>query len=804
MSFFWMALLPLIVLLQPSYSQQTGTLRINLEPADAVSAGAQWRVDSGPWQNSGAVVSHLAYGRHLLEFKTINNWITPGSFYTSIQSQGVVQLIEHYYQPGSLQVIIEPAAAVSAGARWRVDSGPLQNSGATVSILNPGQYQVKFSSLANWRAPSDTNITFNRGQRITQTYQYTPLYGSITCNIVPDDAGNAGIRWRPRSQNSQWGSDLPFFRSGEIVPNVPPGTYTIDLDYRTADWWPLWSGPKTLTVSPGGQTTCSLEYQRIPRGYIAVPRGIIPQELWNSAEWRIRDRNWKSVHEAFWEFAGEYMIEFKSVDGWVTPPTQNVRVFNNQITQVIGSYRRATGSLQVFIQPEGPIRNGAKWKFTTEQNWHESGETVSELLPGQRQIEFYTAGANWITPPNQTATIVANQKATGTGIYQGVSGALTITIEPMEAAQFGARWRFGNQQWRTSGDTEPAVPVGPQKIELNTISGWTADPSPTVNVLPGQANRGTATFRRGTGSLMITIQPAEAVQAGAQWRADGGPWQNSGSTMPNVTAGSRRVEYKTIAGWTPPVTEDAVVNIGQTTTLVKNYTQQAGSLQVTLQPPNVIAAGAMWQVDGKGWRGNNQIENSVTPGQKRIEFKDVAGWAKPVVDVNVTSGQIQRATGTYTQTTGRLQVNLQPGNVESLNAQWRLDGGSWQVSRRTVSDIPAGPHQVQYSDVAGWIKPPDETVNVTAGANATVISRSYTMALGYLRVSIQPQEVMNAGKWRVDSGPWLDNNVTAPLSPGPHRVEYSNVSANYITPPPETVNITAGGTVNSVGRYTRR
>jgi hypothetical protein len=34
---------------------------------------------------------------------------------------------------GSLQVTINPAAAVSAGAQWQVDGGPFQNSGAVVS-----------------------------------------------------------------------------------------------------------------------------------------------------------------------------------------------------------------------------------------------------------------------------------------------------------------------------------------------------------------------------------------------------------------------------------------------------------------------------------------------------------------------------------------------------------------------------------------------------------------------------------------------------------------------------------------------
>lgn len=55
-----------------------------------------------------------------------------------------------------------------------------------------------------------------------------------------------------------------------------------------------------------------------------------------------------------------------------------------------------------------------------------------------------------------------------------------------------------------------------------------------------------------------------------------------------------------------------------------------------------------------------------------------------------------------------------------------MDGGPWQVSRRALSDVTAGTHQVEYSDVTGWIKPPPENVTVAAGPNATIITRSYT------------------------------------------------------------------------------
>jgi PKD repeat protein len=57
----------------------TGSLQVNLAPAGAVSAGAQWQVDGGAWQNSGTIVSGLPAGTHTVVFNTISGWTTPGS-----------------------------------------------------------------------------------------------------------------------------------------------------------------------------------------------------------------------------------------------------------------------------------------------------------------------------------------------------------------------------------------------------------------------------------------------------------------------------------------------------------------------------------------------------------------------------------------------------------------------------------------------------------------------------------------------------------------------------------------------------
>src|SRR5208282_4152927 len=52
-------------------SASTGSLVVNLSPAGAISAGAQWQVDGTGYNSSGQVVGYLTTGSHTVSFKPI-------------------------------------------------------------------------------------------------------------------------------------------------------------------------------------------------------------------------------------------------------------------------------------------------------------------------------------------------------------------------------------------------------------------------------------------------------------------------------------------------------------------------------------------------------------------------------------------------------------------------------------------------------------------------------------------------------------------------------------------------------------
>ena len=182
-----------------------------------------------------------------------------------------------------------------------------------------------------------------------------------------------------------------------------------------------------------------------------------------------------------------------------------------------------------------------------------------------------------------------------------------------------------------------------------------------VQINDGQTTTTTGTYTAQAGSLQVTISPPAAIDAGAQWRVDGGAWRDSNDTEPNLAVGPHTVEYSVITGWNEPNSETVQINDGQTTTTTGTYTAQAGSLQVTIAPPAAIVAGAQWRVDGGIWRDSNDTEPNLGIGSHTVEYSVIAGWNEPNSEtVQINDGQTTTTTGTYTAQAGSLQVTISP------------------------------------------------------------------------------------------------------------------------------------------------
>lgn len=152
------------------------------------------------------------------------------------------------------------------------------------------------------------------------------------------------------------------------------------------------------------------------------------------------------------------------------------------------------------------------------------------------------------------------------------AGSLTVTIQPAAAVSAGAQWRrVDTSPWFNSGATETGITPLPYNVEFKPIAGWTAPGYAAVTIYDGQTATAGGTYVQNTGSLVVTIIPGEVVTAGGQWRLDGGAWQDSGSALTDVLAGSHTVSFKPVVNYTTPDDITANVLAGQTSVLLGTY-----------------------------------------------------------------------------------------------------------------------------------------------------------------------------------------------------------------------------------------
>jgi hypothetical protein len=116
----------------------------------------------------------VSVGNHVVEFSEIPGWIAPDLPGVTINSGQTTTFNDAYTKPqGSLTVTIEPDAVVSAGAKWRVDGGPWQNSGDVVTGLDDGTHTVEFIDISGWTTPDSQNITISNDESVTASGTYT-------------------------------------------------------------------------------------------------------------------------------------------------------------------------------------------------------------------------------------------------------------------------------------------------------------------------------------------------------------------------------------------------------------------------------------------------------------------------------------------------------------------------------------------------------------------------------------------------------------------------------------------------------
>ena len=223
-------------------------------------------------------------------------------------------------------------------------------------------------------------------------------------------------------------------------------------------------------------------------------------------------------------------------------------------------------------------------------------------------------------------------------------------------------------------------------------------------------------------ALVVKISPPEAVTAGAQWSVDGGALQNSGVAVSYLAGGAHLVTFTTLDGYSPQPVQSVNTQDRQTSTIFVTYSKVASSLQVVLSPPEAIAAGAQWIVDGGSPHNSGDVVPNLSPGPHSLTFTPAAGFVPPLnqsLPLADHQNPVVNASYVPLSQTGSLQVTLSPPAAVTGGAQWRVDGGAWLASGASSPPLGQGPHTVSFTAVNGYAIPSSQTVTIGAGQSST-------------------------------------------------------------------------------------
>jgi len=356
-------------------------------------------------------------------------------------------------------------------------------------------------------------------------------------------------------------------------------------------------------------------------------------------------------------------------------------VFNNGGTDIyFGTY--ATGVSDGNIvgyyfdingQTHGFLDDGSS--FTTLDDpiaFVASGGTYANGVDGSNIVGFYQVSANsgFLYDGNSYTTLDYPDAGGFTDAY-GISGGNIVGYYQDASGQ--THGFLDNGGVYTSFDYPGSSDTYATGISSNTIAGYYIDSNNHTHGFVATVSAGNNL----TGSLQVTIMPSGAITAGAQWQVDGGTFQNSGATANNLSAGSHTLSFSTISGWSTPANQKVTVITNSTVTAAGIYVPQpVGSLQVTLDPPGAVSAGAQWQVDGGTFQNSGATVSNLSVRSHTVSFEPVPGWTPPPDQI------VTIANGVTTTPVGLYTASLAPadGLILVTNGLGTIQHGTWPSS----------------------------------------------------------------------------------------------------------------------------
>jgi len=153
---FAVAALTVGATMQFSIPVTNGDLVVNIAPAEAVAAGAQWSVDAGgTWNNSGATLS-LAAGNYTVTFKDVAGWAKPADV-GAVVAQGATTTVGPDAST-TYAAIPAPVLTAAASVKTHTYEGSTVDAGIALNLVDTATTEPRTGGPSQLVLTYDVNI----------------------------------------------------------------------------------------------------------------------------------------------------------------------------------------------------------------------------------------------------------------------------------------------------------------------------------------------------------------------------------------------------------------------------------------------------------------------------------------------------------------------------------------------------------------------------------------------------------------------------------------------------------------------
>jgi hypothetical protein len=206
-------------------------LAISLGPPAAVAAGAAWQYlgETNLWHTNNWQAECDSLGLRTVVFREMPGWCAPTNQVLNLVVGSNATAYGGYGVPARLQVNLEPASALAAGAGWRLANETNYRSASDYEQCFAGAVTVQFKPLGGWQAPTYRAVTLMVGQTnvVAGIYQVNPpvmQYAAGTGLVIQGTLGTTYVIEQSPSLSLAWTTHTTVTLSGSsaTVPGTAP------------------------------------------------------------------------------------------------------------------------------------------------------------------------------------------------------------------------------------------------------------------------------------------------------------------------------------------------------------------------------------------------------------------------------------------------------------------------------------------------------------------------------------------------------------------------------------------------------